>query len=92
MAINVKEDLQTSPKDNVLLELFKIELEILFVKIALQDLFARFLECNNLCHVLQALVVGLRDLPNLMKNAHPDNIVELDEKVEILSKMVYSQE
>jgi hypothetical protein len=36
--------------------------------------------------------VGLRDLPNLMKNAHPDNIVELDEKVEILSKMVYSQE
>ena len=53
------------------------------------DLFVHFLECNNLCHVLQALVVELKDLLNLMKNAHQDNIAEQDEKEDILSKMVY---
>lgn len=53
------------------------------------DLFVHFLECNNLYHVQQALVVGLKDLLNLMKNAHQDNIAELDVKEGIPSKMVY---
>lgn len=88
MVNNAKEDLLISYKDSVLLELIKIELETHFVKTALMDLFVHFLECNNLYHVLQALVVELKDLLNLMKNAHQDNIAELDEKEDIPSKMV----
>ena len=64
-------------------------METHFVNTALKDLFVHFLECSSLYHVLQALVVALKDLLNLMKNVRLANIVELDDKEEILSKMVY---